>query len=234
MADTYSSRGVHGGVALRPWEWPVDLHAVLWPGAGCMNSCRSDGFCVDSAEGRVGCLGAWGSSLLIDRRMECDEVDRLMHLLSSMVGRLAGYWIFPVGCGVSPRATWVVGKRPRAEWLCRRSVGRVEFWRHVCKSRQPVAVVCPLGFLVCPRRCGASLKSWCVPPLGAQRGHTMPRRCIFASVNQSRNVCGNRSQVVGRGVSPRIVVCPPDCGVSPRLSSMLRFGDAVEGGFNVG
>ncbi len=123
-----------------------------------------------------GAGGVGGSLLLIDRRMECDEVDRLMHLLSSMVGRLAGYWIFPVGCGVSPRATWVVGKRPRAEWLCRRSVGRVEFWRHVCKSRQPVPVVRPLECLVCPRRCGASLKSWCVPPLGdpsrGQRGHT--------------------------------------------------------------
>ena len=66
MADTYSSRGVHGGVALRPWEWPVDLHAVLWPGAGCMNSCRSDGFCVDSAEGRVGC-GGRGGEFAVDR-----------------------------------------------------------------------------------------------------------------------------------------------------------------------
>ena len=70
-------------------------------------------------------LGAWGgSSLLTDRRMECDEVDRLMHFLSGMVGRSAGSWILDL-----PGWMWCV---PASH------VGR----RKACPGRVFVPAVC--------------------------------------------------------------------------------------------
>ncbi len=102
--------------------------------------------------------------------------------------------------------------------------------------------------MVCP--CGRVLKSWCVPPVGAgcvlgggpswdgpagtrpfptPRGHTLPWRCGWASVNQNRNVCGYRSKVVGHGVSPRFT--PIGCsGVSPPVSCVAQVVVCPSGG----